>query len=272
MSLRTNDQRYLVGPPTETQVAVQYANLAAEYGLKLTLYVTGKTFAEELDDLRPLLDNPLVEIGGHTYEGLPQRPLTAWWYRIRGMTPPSHGYSHGSRRQQKRDILRTRDIIRRHTGQDMLSWRSHGLVADEHTYPLLAECGVQYISDEINNTKLHPERIESGLTSHAMNVIPDHDHLYHAHRDEEFVRQARLRGYGRDCFGDDSYTCDQLADLIRQQVIDIEQRKDAAGPEPVATVLMHPVCQYLADDFTAARKLFAFFADYQTIWAREITL
>jgi peptidoglycan/xylan/chitin deacetylase (PgdA/CDA1 family) len=265
MSLATNDQRYLVGKPSETQIAARYAALAAEHGLKLTLYVTGRTFVEEAHALKPLLENPFVEIGGHTYEGLPQRPLTAWWYRLRGQTPPSHGYSHGSRRRQRRDILRTREVLQRATGGPMLSWRSHGLVADANTYPLLAECGVRCISDEINDRKLAPERTAEGLISHPMNVIPDHDHLYHAHRDEAFVERAKARGYGADCFGNDSYTAEALAGRIRAQV----QRVESAGG--AATILMHPVCQYLADEFASAKDLFAFFAQFRSVWAREFS-
>jgi len=51
-SLGTNDQRYLCGD-TEVRIAARYVRLAEAHGLKLTLYVTGKTFVEEWPDFQP---------------------------------------------------------------------------------------------------------------------------------------------------------------------------------------------------------------------------
>ncbi|NUQ61210.1 MAG: polysaccharide deacetylase family protein [Pirellulales bacterium] len=264
-SLRTNDQRYIADPrDSEVKIAARFARLAEQHGLKMTLYVTGKTLAEEWDDVRPILESPRVEIGGHTYAGLPQRPLTKLWYRLRGIHPPSHAGRHGSRRSQRRDIRRTIDIIHRKTGRPVVAWRSHGLVRDEHTYGLLAECGIRLISDEIRARDFFPRRTPEGLLSHPMNVLPDHDHLYHAHRDEAFVRAAQARGYGADEFGCESYTIDRWTKLVVDQIVRIEQQGG------VATVLMHPICQFLADEFRTAEKLLETFARYPTVWASEL--
>jgi hypothetical protein len=203
-------------------------------------------------------------VGGHTYAGLPQ----TWWntlsYRLRGLRPPSHSGCHGSARRQRRDIEKTIRIIQRHTGRQIVSWRSHGLVRDKHTYPLLAAAGIRLISDEISATKLHSEPTPSGLLSHPINTLPDHDHLLHAHRDDAFVAAAKQRGYGADAFGCDSYPIERWGEIVAEQVAAIE----AQGG--VATVLMHPVCQFLADQFRTAEKLFALFARYRTVWAREL--
>ena len=264
-SLGTNDQRYVDFPrDSEVKMAARFARLVQRHRMKVTLYVTGKTLAEEWEDIRPACEAEEVEIGGHTYDGLPANRVTKLWHRIRGLCPPSHGYRHGSRRTQRRDIMRTLEIIKRKTGCDAVSWRSHGLVRDRNTYSLLAECGVRLISDEISDTKLIPERTPEGLLSHPMNVLPDHDHLFHAHRDREFVENAMRRGYGRDDFGCESYEIKQWSEMVRQQVARIEE---SGG---VATVLMHPVCQFLADGFQTAEMLFEFFSQYETVWARDL--
>ena len=264
-SLNTNDQRYLDYPrDSEVKIACRFVRLLGQYGLKATLYVTGKTLAEEWEDFRPIAAAEEVEIGGHTYAGLPQGRVTKLWYAMRGIRPPSHGYSHGSRRKQRRDIVRTLDIIKRKTGRDVVAWRSHGLVHDRNTYPLLAACGVRLISDEISAVKLLPEETPEGLLSHPMNVPPDHDHVFHAHRDRRFVEKAKQRGYGADEFGCESYTIGDWGQIVKRQVAGIEEKGG------VATVLMHPVCQFLADDFGTARRLLEFFSQYRTVWAGDL--
>ncbi|NLX99300.1 MAG: polysaccharide deacetylase family protein [Rhodopirellula sp.] len=264
-SLRTNDQQFLADPgDSEVKIAVRFVRLAQQYNLKLTLYVTGKTVAEEWDDFRAIADAANVEIGGHTYAGLPQRPLKKLWYRLRGLRPPSHAGRHGSRRSQYRDIRRTVETIRRKTGRPVVAWRSHGLVRNEHTDGLLASCGIRLISDEIRAAESLPHRTAAGLLSHPINIVPDHDHLYHAHRDEEFVRSAQARGYGTDEFGGESYTADRWGRIVEEQLAAVEE---AGG---VATVLMHPICQFLADEFHTAERLFNTFSQYKNVWASEL--
>jgi hypothetical protein len=97
-----------------------------------------------------------------------------------------------------------------------------------------------------------------------MNVIPDHDHLYHAHRTREFVEDANRRGYGADAFGAVSYTIQDWGELVLKQVRAIEERGG------LATVLAHPICMYLADEFRTLERLLEYFATRHTIWAREI--
>lgn len=264
-SLGTNDQRYLPSGDSEVRLAARFARLVEQAGLKLTYYVTGKTLVEQWDEFRPIASMPEVELAGHTFAGLPQSRWVRLWHALRGLPPPSHGWSHGSRRRQRRDIQRTIDAIRARTGRKIVSWRSHGLVRDEHTYPLLSECGLRRISDEVSSTKLYPERTPEGLVSHPLNVIMDHDHLLHAHRDAAFVAGAKARGYGADAFGCDSYPIDEWGEIVVGQVAKIEEQGG------VATVLMHPICQFLADEFRTAAKLLKHFARYKTVWACELT-
>lgn len=65
MSLRTSNQRFIPDEnDTEVKVTQRYVALLEKYGIKATLYICGKCFTEEWDDLKPVAGSPLVEVGG----------------------------------------------------------------------------------------------------------------------------------------------------------------------------------------------------------------
>ena len=150
------------------------------------------------------------------------------------------------------------------TGRRPIAWRAHSYKIDPNTYPILAKYGFKLISDEVRARNLWPERIAGGLISHPLNTIPDHDHLYHAHRTEEFVNRANASGYGADEFGAVSHSIEEWGRLILRQVEAIEERGG------VATILAHPLCMYLSDRFQTFEMLLGVFSKLQCIWAREI--
>ncbi len=263
-SLKTNEQRYIGADDSEVKISCRYLELVEKYKLKITFYVTGKTLKEEWEDFKPITRSKFVEIGGHTYSGIPLNIFGKLKYKLSGVTPSSHGPTYGSRTAQENDIKKMVSIVEEKIGQKIISWRSHGFIHDDKTYSILKEQGIKLISDELNSTKFFPEKIKEGLISHPINVIYDHDHIYHAHRDKEFCRKARERNYGADCFGCDSYTVGEWGKLVESQIVGIEKKGG------IATVLMHPLCQYLSDEFKTAEKLFRVFSKYKTIWAKEI--
>jgi len=265
MSLAINDQAFIPDSgDSEAAIACRFLRLVERRGLKVTFYVTGRTLDEEWATLAPIAGSPLVEMGGHTYGGLP-RPLRA---RMRslltGKRGVSHGSSHGSPRAQERDVRRMIAAAERRTGRRIVSWRSHGLVTDVHTYPILARNGIRFVSDELSWTKILPERTPEGLVSHPLNVIMDHDHIYHAHRTHEYVERQKQAGGGYAADPErESYPIDEWADIVLRQVRGIERRGG------LATVLMHPLCMYLSDRFAAAERLLDAFSGSQTVWASE---
>ncbi len=264
LSLRINEQAFLPAGESEVGVAVRYLRLLEELGVKATFYVTGKTLEEEWESFRPIAESSLVEIGGHTYGGLPRSRWSALRSRLTGRPTVSHAQSHGSRRRQLADVRRMVEVAQRRTGRRIVSWRSHGLVRDRHTEPILARCGIRFISDELSWDKLLPERTPAGLVSHPINVIMDHDHLYHAHRTPEYVaRQKERWGFPQDPTRE-SYPIQEWGRLVERQVAAIEARGG------LATVLMHPLCMFVADGFRTARRLLALFARSRCLWAGEL--
>ena len=265
MSLGINDQAFIpAGAGSEAAISCRFLKLFESRGLKITFYITGMTLENEWPDIAPLARSPLVEVGGHTYAGLPRSPAARLRALLTGRRSVSHSSSHGSEAAQERDVRRMVCIAERRTGRRLVSWRSHGLVTDSHTYPILARNGIRFISDELSWSKLHPERTPEGLVSHPMNVIMDHDHIYHAHRTREYVERQKRAGGGYPSDPDrESYPIDEWAAIVERQVAQIEQRGG------LATVLMHPLCMYLADRFSAAERLLDVFRSSCCIWASE---
>ena len=69
MSLQSGNQQHCLKRfgLTEIQVAQKYLDLLKDADVKVTFFVTGRTFKDEWHDLKPITESPLVEIGGHTW-------------------------------------------------------------------------------------------------------------------------------------------------------------------------------------------------------------
>ena len=85
----------------------------------------------------------------------------------------------------------------------------------------------------------------AGLTVVPINTPPDHEHIYHAFRTPEFVSDDDFEGP----FGSESVPPDEWLEWVRDS---IERRREDDQP---ATVLAHPACMRLADNFEAFAKL-----------------
>jgi peptidoglycan/xylan/chitin deacetylase (PgdA/CDA1 family) len=257
-SLMINDQKHIGDPAlTEIRIAQQYVKLLEKYGVKATLYICGRCFTEEWDDLAPVVTSPLVEVGGHMFNARFPRECFDEYGKQTGLW-------NGPRWYQDWDIRRNVEVVREKTGRQIVAWRAHSYKADRNTYELMAAHGLKLTSDTVEKDNLWPRRIEAGIISHPMNVIPDHDHLYHAHRTREYVERINAQGYGADDFGAVSYTIEDWGNLALRQATAID---DQGG---IATVLCHPICMWLADRFKTFEHLLECFAARKTIFAQEI--
>ena len=81
MSLKTRDQEYM--DRTEVEAAIEYAEIAAEYDVPVTLFVTGKTAEEEPKRVKRLATMENVEIGGTNIRGV-DPPVAEWGGRVSG--------------------------------------------------------------------------------------------------------------------------------------------------------------------------------------------
>lgn len=239
-SLATNDQRH--SDIDEVTAAECYVEVATRHEMKVTLFVTGRTALEHRSGLTALARRPAVEIGGHTFDAY-RIPL--WLRPLRRLSRSPHGF----RSWQQQDIQRTRSALLEVVGRSITSWRNHAYLSDRHTPELLGAAGVRVWSDQVDPVARAPRPGPAGLTVLPINVMPDHEHLYHAHRTVSWVSRWQRRYRFTDGFGSESYTPERWADQVATRALEISR---AGG---VATILAHPLCQYLADGFRSFEAL-----------------
>ncbi len=244
-ALGSADQRFV--RLSEAALAVEYAHIADRYGLKVTLFLTGRAVVEDEADAAPLVTMDHVEIGGHGWDALRPR----WWH---GLLNRLLGSPHGLPWLQRRMIRRTCETLAAFTGRPVRSWRNHAYRHDRHTPRLLAEAGVLAWSDQVSADHHRPWRHPAGIVVLPLNTLSDHEHLYHGVRTPAFVA-AEGRG--------PSYTPERWLERVCAQVDRI------VGAGGVATLLAHPICMKVADDFATFERLCAFLARYPSLFARE---
>lgn len=251
------EQSYL--SETETKLAEEYLQIAQKYDVKVTLFVTGKTFKEDWSDVQELIEFPNLEIGGHTWSAF--RPI--WLHStFKSVT----GSAYGPKFYQSIDIRKTIHIIEKKTGKRPVSWRTHSYASDHNTMDILEAKGIKIVSDEVSSNKLGPKRVENRkLISLPINVMPDHEHLYHGARTRDPVKNLIDMGW-KDPFTNKSFTADEYYEIVRSQIEEIEKNGG------IATLLLHPVCMKIADNFETFEKICRWInnREYETIWCKEV--
>jgi len=290
MSMNGLDQQYLYNI-SEVEAAIKYMEIASSYRLKVTLFISGKTFIEEPHNIHNLLKyKDFLEIGGHTYNCFRPR-LLHYLYQI--IFKSFYGpYFH-----QKQDINKTLNIIQEFTKKPCLSWRTHELKCDHITYSILQKSGVKYISDRMA-LKGRIKRLENGLIDIPINIISDHNYIYHSFITPEFVKFMKLIRQDKyfNClnlkqipikmklkilakeivkkfldyqlknlpFGIEGYTPEKWLELVKKQ---IEETLTDIG---TVTLLVHPACMELTDGMKTFEKLCSFLSNYQTSVFKEV--
>jgi hypothetical protein len=249
MSLGTRDQEYL--DRTELEAALEYADIAATYDVPVTLFVTGKAAVEEPDRVRRLAAMDNVEIGGHNYWAF-GTPAHKAFRRLLGTW-------NGPRMFQSWEIQKTVNAFSE-LGVEITSWRDHAYRRDANTAGLLTDHRLTHFSDVVGPEE-HVRRQE-GLTVLPINTPPDHEHIYHAFRTPKFVEGRDFGGP----FGSDSYEpkvwCDRVLDQVDHHL----------GRRRKATILAHPSCMRLADDFQSFERLCLDLAGRHCIQVCDTTL
>lgn len=254
-SLGTGNQRHC--DISEIQVARRFLDLLEQYDLRMTCFVSGKAFAEEWTDLEPIARHPLIELGGHNWSCF--QPQLC--HRISKKLLGSYA---GPAWYERRDVRRTSGIIRERTGHQIRAWRNHMYMHGPHTDRVLASEGMAVCSDGTGRTSLGPEWREAGLFHLPINVIPDHEHIYHAERTPEWVAWW-VRRYGwSDDWGPWSYDIDEWVELVLSDL----RRNEARGA--VSTLIIHPITMYLADQFRGVQRILEFIANREPVHVSQV--
>jgi peptidoglycan/xylan/chitin deacetylase (PgdA/CDA1 family) len=253
-TLRTGNQQHC--DISELQVARRYLRLLQDARVKVTFFVTGRAAEEEWPDLRPICESPLVELGGHGYRCFEPALL----HRI---SKKLLGSYNGPPAYERLDVNRTIEVIRRRTGRTIRVWRNHMYMHGPWTNRVLADAGMVACSDTVHRTD-GPRWSDAGLLDVPINVIPDHEHLFHAERTPEWVSAWQRRRNWSDAFGPDSYDIETWTGLVLEQL----QANEARGT--TSTVIVHPITMYLCDRFAAFRRILEYIAGRQTVHMSEV--
>ena len=254
MSLQTRDQEYM--DRTEVEVAIEYAEIAAAYDVPVTLFVTGKAAVEEPKRVEQLAAMDNVEIGGHNYWAF-DTPVHSGWRALQKVTSGRVGSWNGPRPFQRYEIHRTIDALT-DCGVDVKAWRDHAYRHDRHTAGLLADAGITHFSDAVGPEECVRE--EDGVTVVPVNTPPDHEHVYHTFRMPGSEAVEQFEGP----FGGESVSIGDWHEWVLDRISTIE--KD----QGTGTVLAHPACLQLADDFETLRSMCASFSGYEPRKLRNI--
>jgi len=231
---------------SEAALALDYARIAARHGLKVTLFFTGKAVVENACEAGALVDAPHVEIGGHGWNA-----FTPWLWH--GVLRRVLGSPHGPAWLQRRMIRRTCDVLRRYTGKPVRSWRNHAYRRDRNTAGLLAAAGIVAWSDEVNPQRPRPYRA-GGVCVVPINTTPDHEYLRHGGWPRE---SATLQ------WGGPAYTIGEWLEHVCRQVDAI------VASDGTATILAHPICMKIADEWASFERLCAWLSRYPSLHVGE---
>ena len=254
MSMHTSGQKYLQNGLTEVIAGLGYAKIAQKYDVKVTLFLTGKSILEETKIVKELSQFENVEIGGHTFSG--NRP---WWlYAICNKL----GMRNGPKVYQSWEIKKTVRLIKEVTGKDCVSWRNHAYREDKNTISLLEKVGIKCVSNQVSPDSLKPRKVgNTSVISVPTNVMPDHEHIYHGERTKELIATIDL---SHQPFGATQYTVNEWFEVLKRQILDIVKK------DGMATILAHPICMKVGDDFVTFERLVKFISKYKTILMNEI--
>jgi peptidoglycan/xylan/chitin deacetylase (PgdA/CDA1 family) len=283
----------------EAAAALRYARLAADCGLKVTLFVTGLALREQPDKYKTMASLGNVELGGHGWDSLKN-------YTARTVLWALFGSRYGPKAYQRHEIGKTLAAFMACLGQSPRSWRGHAYYADEHTYELLRTAGIRVVSDEVvcfDRPQAKIEELLPGLWSVPINTMPDHDTVPHAKVSQAEIDAGALAGRAmRDLQLSVGLSAKQrlairarralrhalnirvmpysaellyVTDRVRMlPAPEWERRLENQIGEQIektgfATLLLHPVCMTALDDMAALRRIFGFCRSFPTRFMSE---
>jgi hypothetical protein len=255
MSLQTGDQHS--SDITEADSAGLFVKLCEEMQVKSTLYCTGRLLDEEWDAVRKWAHSEYIEIAGHTYSAfMPALPHRIW----KKLT----GNYNGPAFMERKDIGRNLDLIEQLIGKKAVSWRNHCYFHGCNTDRLLMEQGITNCSDVVCAPGAAPYYSDDGLVTVPINVIPDHEHIFHGERDKAHVDWWVKRYAFKDAYGSESYDMDTWVEIVLSNI----EENERMGV--VSVILAHPLCMYVADKFSGFSRILNKAAEYGSCTMEEL--
>lgn len=148
-----------VGSPLSAQPNVRLPEVPAfslfEYGLRVGIW-------RILEATRALKITPSMTLNASVYEAyarVADATVAAGWDVV------AHGYHQRqlpAEENERNTIRRTLDTIEEHTGKRPLGWLGPGLAETFDTPDILAEEGVRYVLDWVNDDQPYPLKVKTG--------------------------------------------------------------------------------------------------------------
>lgn len=255
MSLKTGNQMH--SDKTEISLAAEFVKMMESRDIKGSFFITGRSFEEEFDELLPIIVSPNIELGGHNYEAFKPELLHRVWNKLTKNYNGPYAY-------QYYDTKKTIDIIEAITGKRINIWRNHMYMHGSNTEKVLSSLGIGICSDGVVKDNFTPQEDATGIYNLPINIIPDHEHIIHAERTPQWIKQWQERYNWSDDFGPDSYYIDEWAELVLNQLRENEQNKR------LSVMIIHPITMYLADNFIAVKKILDFIATKESVFMGDL--
>ena len=252
-ALKTEDQKYLKG--NEVEAALKAAKITQYYGLKYTLFCTGQCVVENSKLLKEITQMENIEIGGHNYYAFKYKLPFKIYKKLSGL-------SNGPYWFQKLEIKKTLDILNKISGENICSWRDHTYRHDRNTRNILRKFNIKYFSDILCG-KFGQPRLNNGIIDVPINTIPDHDYVYHGPRSPGTFEEKVLL---QSPFQTKALHKEEWLEKLQMQVATIES---FGG---IATILVHPACMEIVDDFKTFTLLCKYLSQYQNCTMSEINI
>jgi hypothetical protein len=251
MTMSGNDQKHL--SCTELDASIEYVNIAQSYGIKTTLFLTGKSVLEEPEVARSLALNPFVELGGHTYSAF--KPL--FFYRLSQVLLNRR---NGPYFFQNHQVKKTVQIFKEILDVSICSWRDHGYREDQNTKKILVRNKIKFISNDVDLEGLGASFV-GGMVSLPVNTLPDHDYIFHGDHSNS---NNRCHVACKHPESEKRMEACEWLEVVKEQVRLVTKKGGCA------TLLVHPACMKITDDFEMFRKLCEFLQDYNCLTVKEL--
>jgi hypothetical protein len=133
-----------------------------------------------------------------------------------------------------------------------------------YTEELLIKNGINVCCDGVDKCSQDFQQHNSGLLNFPLNIIPDHEHLYHAERTPEWVNNWVKRYNWSDDYGPDSYYFDDWFEIFKHEIL----TREAQGV--ISHLIIHPITIYLCRGSESLRKVADFLANFDSIFVNEL--
>uniref|UniRef100_UPI0025DF600F hypothetical protein n=1 Tax=Sulfurimonas sp. TaxID=2022749 RepID=UPI0025DF600F len=168
-----------------------------------------------------------------------------------------YAYQHNKKKK-------TIDIIYAKTGIKINIWRNHMYMHGANTEKVLSSLDINICSDGVVKENCDLQEDVNGIYNLPINIIPDHEHIIHAERTPQWIKQWQARYNWSDDFGPESYYIEEWAELVLNQLKENEAKKK------LSVMIIHPITMYLADGFKSVRTILDYIQTKESVFMGDL--